>query len=148
MGLYQKIDSDSKAALRAGDKMKLSVLRMVLSSAKMIEIEKGQDALDDASVAQIIQKQIKQHKESIDQFNSGNRPDLVKKETEELNVLESYIPKQLTDEEVASLVKEAIAQTGAVSKSDMGKVMKAVLEKAQGRSDGKTVNRIVMSLLK
>ena len=108
MGVYQQIDSDSKAALRAGDKTRLSVLRMVLSSVKMLVIENGKNALDDSAVIQIIQKQIKQHKESISQFEIGNRPDLVKKESEELKVL----------------------------------------EKAQDRSDGKTVNRIVMSLLK
>jgi uncharacterized protein YqeY len=97
---------------------------------------------------QILSRQIKQHKESIEQFKKGNRPDLADKEASELSILESYMPAQMSEDEVVAIVKTAISETGAIAKSETGKVMKAVMEKARGRVDGKTVNQIVMKLLK
>lgn len=148
MDLYQKISNDMKAALKEGNAIRLSVLRMALSSIRMIEIEKNLKTVSDADVLQIIQKQIKQRKDSIEQFKKGNRQDLADKESEELKILETYMPAQLTQDELLPIIKEAIAQAGAVSKSDSGKVMKLVMEKVKGKSDGKTVSELVMKLLK
>ena len=147
MDLYQKLSDDSKAALKQGDAAKLSVLRMLLSAVKMLEIEKNSRPAD-GDILQIVQRQIKQHRESIEQFEKGSRPDLAGKEKAELEMLTAYMPEPLTEDEVAAIVKEAVADTGAATKADMGKVMKAVIEKAKGRADGKLVNQLVMKLLK
>jgi uncharacterized protein YqeY len=148
MGLYQRIETDMKDSLKRGDALRLSVVRMLYSAVKTFVIDKGLKEIRDEDVLQIIQRQIKQHKESITQFEKGSRGDLAEKEKSELKILESYMPEQLTEEELAKIVKEAIDETGAATKADLGKVMKAVLEKAKGRADGKTVNRLVMSMLK
>jgi uncharacterized protein YqeY len=148
MTLYRKIESDMREALKKGEAVRLSALRMLISAIKTMEIEKNLKEAADPDVIKIIQTQIKQHRESIAQFEKGNRPDLAGKEKEELTILESYMPKQLTEEEVTAIVKEAIASSCAVTKQDMGKVMKLVMEKAAGRADGKMVNQIVMKLLK
>lgn len=137
-----------KAALKEGNSIKLSTLRMLISAIKMFEIDKKVKAAEDGDILQILQKQVKQRKESIDQFTKGNRPDLAEKEAKELKILESYLPKQLNEEELMSIIKEAMAETGAATKSDMGKVMKAVTEKTRGRADGRTVSQLVASLLK
>jgi uncharacterized protein YqeY len=148
MELYKSIELDVKIALKSGDALKVSVLRMVVSAVKSMMIEKNLKSVTDGDVCQILQKQVKQHKESIAQFEKGARPDLVKKEADELKVLEAYQPKQLSEAEVMALIKEVIAETGASSKSDTGRVMKAVMEKAKGRSDGKTINQLLAGLLK
>jgi uncharacterized protein YqeY len=147
MSLYKKIEDDMRNALRQGNAVTLSVLRMLISAMKMREIEKNVKDLDDAEALQIIQRHIKQHKESIAQFEKGNRPDLVEKEAMELKVLEAYMPEQLSRDEIAAIVKAAIAESGAASKSDTGKVMKLVMEKVKGRADGKTVSQLVAELL-
>ena len=148
MDLYERLDSDVKIALKKGDSIKVSVLRMVLSVIKTLQIEKNIKSMDDDSVIQILQRQAKQHRESIDQFGKGGRQDLVDKEKVELKILEEYLPKQLSEEELDAIVRAAIAETGALAKSETGKVMKAVLEKAKGKADGKAINKIVMQLLK
>lgn len=148
MTLYEKISQDMKDALRQGDAVRLSALRMLVSAIKLQEIDKNVKSLDEADIAQIVQRQIKQHKESIEQFENGKRQDLADKETKELKVLETYMPQQLSQDEVLAIVQAAVAETGAVVKADAGKVMKAVMEKVKGKADGKTVNQLVMSLLK
>ena len=148
MNLRDRIENDMKAALKAGNAEKLSVLRMLVSAVKTFEIDKKIKAAEDGDVLQIIQKQIKQRKESIDQFEKGNRLDLADKEKKELRILETYMPAQLTESELEGIVKDAISSTGAVAKSEVGIVMKAVLEKARGRADGKTINQLVMKFLK
>lgn len=148
MDLYQKIEEEMRRSLKEGDSVKLSVLRMLISAIKTLEIDKKVKRLEEPDILQLIQKQVKQHKESIEQFEKGKRQDLVDKETKELKVLESYMPKQLSDDEVMSLIKEAISETGATTKSEVGKIMKVVMEKVKGRSDGKTVNQLAMKLLK
>ena len=148
MNLYEKLDSDVKIALKEGNALKVSVLRMVLSTIKTLQIEKNIKSLDDDGVIQILQRHAKQHRESIEQFGKGGRQDLVDKEKSELKILDEYLPKQMTEEELMVLVKMAITETGAVMKSDTGKVMKAVMEKAKGKADGKTINRLVGGLLK
>jgi hypothetical protein len=148
MTLHEKLENEMKSALRGGETVKLSVLRMVISAVKMIGIEKNIKEIGDADVLQILQKQIKQRKESMVQFEKGNRKDLVDKEAAELLILESYMPKQLTEEELLGIVKEAIAETGAAVRSDMGKVMKIIMPKVAGKADGKTVNQLLMQFLK
>ena len=148
MNLYEKLDSDVKSALKEGDALKVSVLRMVLSTIKTLQIEKNIKSLDDDGVIQILQRHAKQHRESIDQFGKGGRQDLVDKEKSELKILDEYLPQQLSEEELMVLVKAAIADTGAVAKTETGKVMKAVMEKAKGKADGKTINKLVGQLLK
>src|SRR3989338_1030641 len=139
MNLYKRIESDARAALKEGERDKLSVLRMLLSAVKVYELEKKAGKVEDHEVIEIVQRQAKQHKESIEQFKKGNRPDLADKEAQELKVLESYMPQQLGEAELLEIIKDAIAETGASAKSDIGKVMKAVMEKVKGRADGSSV---------
>ena len=148
MTLYEKLDSDVKRALKEGDALRVSVLRMALSTMKTLQIEKNIKSLDDEAVIQILQRHAKQHSESIDQFGKGGRPDLVAKEASELKILEEYMPKQLSEEELMIIVKAAIAETGSSVKADTGKVMKAVMEKVKGKASGKTINKLVGQLLK
>jgi hypothetical protein len=121
---------------------------MVLSAVRMIQIEKNIKTLDDDSVTQILQRHVKQHRESIDQFTKGARPDLAQKESAELKILEEYLPKQLSPDELAVIVKATVAEVGASVKADTGKVMKAVMEKVKGKADGKAISTLVSQLLK
>lgn len=146
MELYERLESDAREALRSQDREKLSVLRLVIASVRTLALEKT-GAVTEQETLQVIQRHIKQRKESIEQFTRGNRPDLVAKETAELRILEAYLPAQLSDAEVRSAVAAAIAETGAASKADIGKVMKLVMERVRGKADGKAVNRIVAELL-
>lgn len=148
MNLYEKIESDMKAALKSADTGKLSVLRMLVAAIKQFEIDKNVKAPAESDVLQILSRQIKQHRESIEQFTSGNRPDLAAKEAAELKILEAYMPAQLGEAELSDIVKAAMAETGAATKAEMGKVMKLVMEKAKGRADGKLISQLVMNMLK
>ncbi|MFH1406793.1 MAG: GatB/YqeY domain-containing protein [Candidatus Omnitrophota bacterium] len=148
MTLQETIDNDLREALRARDDIKVSTLRMLKAAFNNIQIDKRKDKLDDAEVIDAIAKDIKKHRDSIESFQKGNRQDLVEKEQKELAVLEGYMPPQLSQEEIIAIVKEAIADTGASSKADMGKVMKLVMEKTRGRADGKLVSETVSSQLK
>ena len=149
MNLYERIESDARAALKEGKRDRLSVLRMLLSAVKVYELEKKAGEVEDREVIEIVQRQAKQHRESIEQFTKGHRPDLADKEAQELKVLESYMPQQLGETELLEIIKDAIAETGASSlTSDIGKVMKAVMEKVKGRTDGSLVSKLVSGLLK
>ncbi len=148
MSLYEKVEADMRAALRARDALTLSVLRMLLAGIRYMEIEKKVKTLEDPDICQLLQRQIKQHRDSIEQFQKGGRQDLVDKETKELRILESYLPEQLSEGELRAVIAEAMQQTGAAAKRDAGKVIKAVMEKARGRVEGKAVNSLVMELLK
>jgi uncharacterized protein YqeY len=148
MDLYKQIETDMKSAMKEGAAEKLSVLRMLISAVRMQEIEKNVKSLQDPDILQILQRQIKQRRESIEQFRNGNRPELAEKEEREQKILEAYMPEQLGEADVEALVKAAITELGAQTKADTGKVMKAVMEKAKGRCDGKTVNQLVMKYLK
>lgn len=148
MTLSKRLEDDMKAALKGGDAARLSVLRMVISAVKMIEIEKNVKDLADADVLQVLQKQAKQRRESIAQFEKGNRHDLADKEAAELKMLESYMPKQLSEEELLAIIKDAVTEASASARSDLGKVMKVLMPKVAGKADGKTVNQLVMRFLK
>ena len=123
-----------KAAMRAGAKERLGVIRMITSAIKQREIDE-RITLDDAQVLSVLEKMIKQRKESLVQFQAGNRPDLVDKETAEIAVIQGYMPAQLAGAEIDSLIAEAIAASGAATIKDMGKVMGVIKTKAQGRAD-------------
>ena len=148
MELYQKIEEDVKTALKNGEAAKLSVLRMLLSAVKMLEIEKNIKRAGESDILQILQRHIKQHRDSIEQFEKGNRRDLADKEKEELEILETYMPEQMSEEELMKIVREAIEASGATTKAEVGKVMKAAMEKLMGRADGKTVNQLALKMLK
>jgi len=120
--------------MRSGDKERLGVIRMVNAAIKQREVDE-RISLDDSQVLAVLEKMIKQRKESVGSFQAGNRPDLVEKETAEIAVLQAYLPSQLSDAEVDSLIADAITATGAASIKDMGKVMGIIKGKAQGQAD-------------
>jgi uncharacterized protein len=132
--LKDRITEEMKNAMRAGEKERLATIRLILSAIKQREVDE-RIQLDDTQVLAVIEKMVKQRKESITQFESGGRADLVAKEQAEMAVLQTYLPTQMSDAEVDALIAEAVASTGAASIKDMGKVMAAVKAKAQGRAD-------------
>ena len=143
MSMNDQVGADIAAAMKARDASRLSALRMLKAAVMNKGVEKGRD-LDDAEVLQVIASLVKQRKDSIEQFSKAGRADLVDKETAELTVLQAYLPAAATPEEINAAVAEAIAETGASSPKDMGKVMKAVMPKLAGKNaDGKTVNEAV-----
>ncbi len=149
MSLLTTIQNDLVAAQKNKEELKVSTLRFLLSSVKNREIElrPAGKTLDDEEVLSVISKQIKQRRESIVEFEKGNRPDLVEKETAELKILESYLPEQFAEEEVKKLVEEAINESGAASIADMGKVMALLMPKVKGKADGSLVSRLVKDKL-
>ena len=134
MSLKDRITDDMKSAMRAGERERLSTIRLILAAIKQREVDE-RITLDDAQVLSVLERMLKQRRESISLFESGGRADLVAKESAELAIVQSYLPAQLSDSEVAALIDEAIRSTGAASLKDMGKVMGAVKAKAQGRTD-------------
>ena len=147
MGLNEEIASDLTAAMKAKDASRLSALRMLKAAVMNKGVEKGRD-LDDAEVLQVVASLVKQRRDSIEQFTKGGRTDLVDKETREIAILEHYLPPAASAEEIDAAVAAAIAETGASSPKDMGKVMKAVMPKLAGKNaDGKTVNEAVRRTL-
>jgi uncharacterized protein YqeY len=134
LSLKDKITEDMKNAMRSGQKDTLATIRLVLAAIKQREVDE-RIQLDDTQVLTVLEKMIKQRKESIAQFEAGGRADLVAKEAAEITVLQAYMPAQLSDAELDSLIAEAIASTGASTIKDMGKVMGIVKTKAQGRAD-------------
>lgn len=135
-----------KEALRAGQKDKLTVLRGLKSDIKYKQIDLGRAMTDDDVVA-VLTSASKKRRESIEQFRAGGREDLAQKEEAELGIIVTYLPKQLSEEEVRRIVKETVAETGADSPQKMGLVMKALMPKIKGQADGKLVSRLVSELL-
>ena len=143
MALNEKIGSEITAAMKAKDAARLSALRMLKAAVMNKGVEKGRD-LDDAEILQVVASLVKQRRDSIDQFEKAGRTDLVAKETGEIKVLETYLPPAATAEEIDAAVAEAIAETGAASQKDIGKVMKAVMPRLAGKhADGRTINEAV-----
>ena len=134
MSLKARITEDMKNAMRSGEKDRLGLIRMLQAGIKQREVDERIE-LDDTQVLSVIEKMIKQRKDSVTQFEAGGRADLVAKETAEIAWLTDYLPAQLTEAEVDALIRDAIATTGAASMKDMGKVMGVVKAKAQGRTD-------------
>jgi uncharacterized protein YqeY len=146
MSLTERLNNDMKQAMKDKDKIRLSVIRMVRTAIKNAEIELKKTLSDDEVVA-VLNRELKQRRDSLQSFEAANREDLIQEAKREIEILLEYLPAQLTEEEIRSLVQEAIADTGAKGKSDMGKVMSALMPKVKGRADGKLVNRIVQEAL-
>lgn len=141
-----KLTSDMKEALKSQDKIRLQTIRMVLASIKNAEIDK-QRTLNEEEIVNVIQREIKMRKEALEQFARGGREDLVQQTEAEIKVLEGYLPQQLSDEELTSLIRETMDEVGAKSSKDMGKVMAALMPKIRGKADGRKANEIAKQLL-
>ena len=146
MSITERIAEELKQAQKKGDQVKLSTLRMLKSELKYKEIEKGKPLTEEDEI-QVLSTSAKKRQDSITQFKQGNRPDLVAQEESELKVVQSYLPEQLSEQDLHNLVEEAIREVEAKAKSDLGKVMKSLMPKVKGRADGKLVNQIVASQL-
>jgi uncharacterized protein YqeY len=146
MGLIDDIQAAVKEAMKNKEKLRLGGLRMLMSELKNRRIELQRE-LEEADILQVITRMVKQRHDSAEQFARGGREELAAKEKGEIEVLESYLPEGLSEAELEELVKQAIAETGARSKKDMGRVMQAVMPKIAGRADGKKVNQLVSRLL-
>jgi uncharacterized protein YqeY len=146
MSLLQRLDEDLKTALRESDRLKLSAIRLVKAEVKNRQIERGRD-LSDEEILSVISMLAKQRRESIEQFSKGGRNDLADQERRELAILQVYMPQQLSPEELDSLILQAIQESAARDEKDMGKVMKVLMPRVRGVSDGKAVNNRVKELL-
>ena len=134
MTLKERIQDDMKAAMRAGEKVRLGTIRMILAGIKQREVDERIE-LNDVQVISVLEKMIKSRKESLVHFQSGGRADLVAKETAEIGLIQSYLPAQLSEAEIDAVITEAIAATGAASMKDMGKAMGLIKGKVQGKAD-------------
>ncbi|MDR7867263.1 MAG: GatB/YqeY domain-containing protein [Sporomusaceae bacterium] len=148
MSIKERLTEDMKQAMKDKEagKLRLSVIRMVRASIKNVEIDRKKE-LGDEDVLDVLAKEVKMRRDSLEEFKKGNRPDLVAGLEQEIDILMGYLPQQLSDEEVRALVAEAVAQTGAAGPKEMGKVMSALMPKVKGRADGKTVNAMVKDAL-
>jgi uncharacterized protein YqeY len=143
--LLDTIKSDLRVAMKDGDKDKVSCLRMIISAVKYKEVALKND-LDDQEVIKVLRSQIKQSTESYEQYKQGGRDDLAENEQAGITILKSYLPKELGEDEISSMVKQIITETGS-TKKDFGNVMKLVMAKVAGKAEGKTVSSIVSKLL-
>ena len=143
--LKHKLQEDLRQSMLAKDALRTSVLRMLLSSINYYEIQKGGAGYEatDEDVLSVIQKEVKQRKDSIEQFSRANRQDLVDKETKESQILQTYLPKQMSEDEIRRLTTNAIQEAGASSLQDIGKVMGVLMPKVKGKTDGALVSKIV-----
>lgn len=148
MSLSGKIDKDLIEALKAKDELKVSTLRLLKASLKNYAIEKKVKELEENDVIKLIKTQIKQRQDSIEAYRKGNRLDLVQKEEKEFDILKSYLPEELSPEELKNIISEVIKETSANSIKEMGKIMGLVMSKAAGRCDGRMVSSLVMEELK
>ena len=149
MTFQARIDQDIKAAMMAREAVKLGVLRMLKTSLMNAAIEKGGagSALEDADALAIVRKEVKKRQDSVEAFEKGGRPEMAATEKAEIELLNAYLPQQLSPAEVEALVKSSIAEAGATSRKDMGAVMKILNEKAAGRADGRTLSAEVQKQL-
>jgi len=144
--LKQRIQEDMKAAMRAGEKQQLGVIRLILAAIKQREVDE-RITLDDNQVVVVLDKMLKQRRESIEQYEKAAREDLAAQERFEVTVLQQYMPQQMSEAEIVALVQQAIAETGANSAKDMGKVMNIIRPQMQGRADMKVVSDLVKKQL-
>lgn len=147
--LKQKLQEDLKQSILAKDETKKSVLRMLLSAINYFEIQKGGAGYEatDEDVMSVLQKEVKQHQDSIEQFKNAGRQELVDKETKELEVLKTYMPAQISEEEIKKIVDQTIQEVSASSIQDMGKVMASLMPKLKGKADGSLISKIVKETL-
>lgn len=146
MTLVEKINNDLHDAMRARDELHKLVLRGLLSSINYAEIAK-QKKLDDSDVIEVISREIKQRRESIEAYTQGNRPDLADKEKAEMEILQQYMPAQMSPDEIVTLVQQVLQEVGARGPADKGKVMQKLMPQVKGKADGGEVNRIVTELM-
>lgn len=144
--LKQRVQSDMKAAMKAGEKRKLGIIRLILAAIKQREVDERVE-LDDAQVLAVLDKMLKQRRDSIEQYSNANRKDLAEQERFEVGICQQYMPAALGEDELIALVDQAIADTGAASMRDMGRVMGQVKPKAQGRADMGAVSKLVKERL-
>jgi uncharacterized protein YqeY len=146
MSLKEKLNNDMKNAMKSKEKEKLTTIRMVKASIQNEEIKLRHELTEDEELT-VLSREVKQRKESLEEFEKAGRADLVEKIKGEISVLEIYLPQQLSEEEVRTIIKETIEAVGATSKKDMGKLMQALMPKVKGKVDGKLVNKIASELL-
>jgi hypothetical protein len=146
MSLKKRLMEDLKTSMKNKDKIKKNAVTLIRSSIKQQEVDTRKD-LNDDDIIDIISKQIKQKKNSIEDFKKGNREDLIELTKQEISILETYMPEQLSDDELEDIVKKAVEETEAKTKRDIGKVMSKVMPLVKGRADGNQVNKIVMKYL-
>ena len=147
MTLKEQLQQDLITSMKAKDEVTTGTIRLIKAAILRLETAGEKKVATDEDVIQIIGKEMKQRKDSIEQFEKGNRPELAEKEKLEMAVLEKYLPAQLSEEEIRNIVAEVIASTGATGKSDLGKVMGALMPRTKGKADGGLVNKIVQELL-
>lgn len=147
MSLMSQLNTDMKQAMKAKDKETLNVIRMVKASLQNETIRLGKDELSQDEELTILSRELKQRKDSLHEFKSAGREDLVEKVNTEIAILEPYLPAQLSDDELEAIVQETIEQTGATSVKDMGKVMGAIMPKVKGQADGSQINQLVKKSL-
>lgn len=146
MKIKQKIQDDLKRAMKERDDLRKRTLRMVVSSLKLAEVER-QAELDDPAILGIIQKEVKSRQESVEEAKQAGRDDLVDRTQAEIDLLQEYLPQALSESELKDLVQQSIAEVGAEGPADMGKVMKVIMPRIQGRADGKVVSELVRGSL-
>ncbi|HHY72965.1 MAG TPA: GatB/YqeY domain-containing protein [Bacillus bacterium] len=146
MSLLERLTDDMKQAMRDKDKEKLSVIRMVKAALQNEAIKLGHDLSDEEELT-VLNRELKQRKDSLLEFENAGRSDLADKLKDEIEILIVYMPEQLSEEELEEIVKQTISETGAISKADMGKVMGAIMPKVKGKADGSLVNRLVLKHL-
>jgi uncharacterized protein len=147
MSLLERLNNDMKQAMKNKEKDKLSVIRMIKSSLQNEAIKLGNKELSEDEELTVLSREMKQRKDSLHEFEKAGREDLVEKLRIELTVVEAYMPKQLSEEELLEIVKNAISEVGATSKAEMGKVMSAVMPQVKGKADGTLVNKLVLQHL-
>jgi uncharacterized protein YqeY len=148
VSLKEQLSSDLKQAMLAGDDLRKSTLRMLIAAIGVVEVSgSARRELTDAEVMHVLAKQVKQRRESIEEFKKGGRQDLVDREAAEMEVLEAYLPAQMGREEIEAEAKRVVAETGASGPADKGKVMKELMTRLAGQADGRDVNDVVTSIL-
>lgn len=147
MSLLDRLNDDMKQAMKNKEKEKLSVIRMLKASLQNEAIKFGKQQLSEDEELTVLSREVKQRKDSLQEFQNAGRDDLVEKLQAELTYVEIYMPKQLSEEEVSAIVQQTVAEVGATSKADMGKVMGAIMPKLKGKADGALVNKLVLQHL-
>lgn len=147
MSLLERLNNDMKQAMKSKEKDKLSVIRMLKAAVQNETIKLGKHTLSEEEELTVLSREFKQRKDSLHEFGKAGRDDLAEKVHEEMTVVETYMPKQLSEEELSELVKATISEVGANSKAEMGKVMAAVMPKVKGKADGSLVNKLVQQHL-
>ncbi|WP_100488637.1 GatB/YqeY domain-containing protein [Sporolactobacillus pectinivorans] len=146
MSLVDRLNSDMKQAMKARDKVRLSVIRMIKTALQNESIKKMKELSEDEVLA-VLSRELKQRKDSLQEFENAGRQDLVEEVSNEIAIVQTYMPEQLSEEDIKSIIDETISEVGAGSKADIGKIMKVIMPKLKGRADGSLVNRLVRSKL-